>query len=274
MFCEVTDDDKAKFLNDGYISFPAITTQEEVAWIREIYDQLFADRRGAEKGDMFDFASTTAIGETTAQVPQLLNPSKYDKRLLETQFRKNCLEVAQKLLGEGAEVVFEHAMMKPPFNGGVTVWHQDSAFYEKYTNYESATFWMPLQDVNQANGCLEFIPGSNNGPLLPHHSVGDDPRVHGLEAIGVDTSKAVPVPLPAGGVSIHLSGTLHYAGPNPTAAPRRAYALGIGVKQRKAILRTEHPWNVARRNHMLESMGVVDRLKVRAKDAAKSILRR
>jgi ectoine hydroxylase-related dioxygenase (phytanoyl-CoA dioxygenase family) len=274
MHCEVTQADFDAFWNDGYVAFPVITTPEEVVWIREIYDQLFAERRGLEKGDMFDFASANEPGDKPSQVPQLLNPSKYDKRLRKTRFRDNALAVAQRLLGPTAELVFEHAIMKPALNGGVTSWHQDAAFYEKYTNYESVTFWMPLQDVDSSNGCMEFIPGSHKGPLLPHQPIGNDLRVHGLEAIGVDDSLAVPVFVPAGGVSIHHNKTLHYAGPNPSPSPRRAYALGFGVKSRAATVREDLPWNAARKAYMMEGMNITGRMMTHARNAAKSVLRR
>jgi len=55
--------------------------------------------------------------------------------------------------------------------------------------------------------------------------------VHGLEvAIPVDESTATYAPINAGDAVIHLSRTLHAAGVNTTAEPRRAYILGFSVK--------------------------------------------
>lgn len=241
----LTEDQVAAFWRDGFMHLPAITTPPDVARIRELYDRLFHERRGWDSGDMFDFAGADDPARAPS-VPQLLNPSRYEPLLAEALFRRNAAAVARQLLGPRAELVFEHAMLKPPRSGGETPWHQDEAFYAKYTNYEALTFWMPLQDVDRANGCMEFLPRSHKGPLLSHRSIGGDPRVHGLEAVGVDPADVVACPLPAGGVTIHHARTLHYAGPNRSAAPRRAYALGFGVRSRAATQRHEHPWNLGR----------------------------
>lgn len=79
--------------------------------------------------------------------------------------------------------------------------------------------------------------------VVSHHSIGNDPRVHGLEAEGIDTAGAVACPIRAGSATFHLSKTLHYTGPNRSEGPRRAYILGAGTK---AIARTDgrrFPWN-------------------------------
>lgn len=241
----LTETDIAAFWRDGYFRMPSITTQSEIAWMREAYDRLFAERWGWDKGDMFDFAGLDEPGSAVS-VPQLLNPSQYEPRLVNTEFRRNALAVARQLLGPKAKLVFEHAMLKPALTGGETTWHQDEAFYSKYTNYQSVTFWMPLQDVDRSNGCMEFVAGSHKGPLLQHHHINGDPRIHGLEADGINAALAMPCVLPAGGASVHHSRTLHYAGPNRSAAPRRAYALGFGVRSRALTLREEHAWNRGR----------------------------
>ena len=44
------------FHEDGYLVLNAITTQEEVAQLREIYDRLFLERTGWDQGSQFDLA--------------------------------------------------------------------------------------------------------------------------------------------------------------------------------------------------------------------------
>ncbi|NIP93962.1 MAG: phytanoyl-CoA dioxygenase family protein, partial [Akkermansiaceae bacterium] len=38
-------------------------TPEDVAFLREIYDRLFAERRGREEGNQFDLAGTDEEGK-------------------------------------------------------------------------------------------------------------------------------------------------------------------------------------------------------------------
>jgi ectoine hydroxylase-related dioxygenase (phytanoyl-CoA dioxygenase family) len=273
---KLTSDEIYKFHEQGYLMLPKITTSEEVAWIREIYDRLFEQRVGWDSGDFFDFAGIDDSG-TAAMLPQLINPSRYVPLLRKTTFRVNAHEIAKQLLGKSAELVFEHAMLKPAGIGGEMPWHQDEAFYRKYTNYQAITFWMPLQSVNPSNGCLEVIPSSHKGPLLPHHSINNDPRIPGLEADGVDASQLIVCPLPAGGASIHHSRTLHHSGPNRSDEPRRAYTLGFAVRSRKFTLRKDFPWNAekatARERRAIEAQTTVRHCVNYLKNTAKAIFR-
>jgi ectoine hydroxylase-related dioxygenase (phytanoyl-CoA dioxygenase family) len=78
---------------------------------------------------------------------------------------------------------------------------------------------------------MQFIPGSHMNEIVPHHSIGHDVRVHGLEMDQLpDASKAVACPIPAGGCTIHHNRTMHYAGANRSDIPRRALIIGFGIK--------------------------------------------
>jgi ectoine hydroxylase-related dioxygenase (phytanoyl-CoA dioxygenase family) len=88
---------------------------------------------------------------------------------------------------------------------------------------------MPLQPATVENGCMQFVPGSHREGVQPHHNINNDPRVHGLEIDQFDPNQAVACPIPAGGVTIHHCRTIHYAGPNQTDQPRRAYILIFAV---------------------------------------------
>ena len=171
----------AHFHEQGFVCIPQITTAEEVAWLREAYDRLFERRAGWDKGDMFDFAGTDAPGVALA-APQLSFPSRYEPALEKTIFRANASAMAKQLLGASAQLVFEHAMLKPARTGAPTPWHQDEAFYASKGGNDVITFWMALQPVDAHNGCMDFIAGSNQGPLLAHRRINGDPRIHGLEA--------------------------------------------------------------------------------------------
>lgn len=272
----LSQDEIDKFNADGYLAIEQITTPQEVAWIRGIYDRLFAEKVGWEKGDLFDFAGDSADREKV-RLPQLLNPSRYEPALARTQFRANAEAMARQLLGPRAYLIFEHAMMKPAHTGAETAWHQDRAFYARYTNYRAVTIWMPLQPVDQENGCMEFIPASHKQDVVTHRHLNDDPRVHGLEAVGVDASRAVLCTLPAGGATFHNDQTLHHAGPNLSSEPRRAYALVFGVRDRQHTLHEDFPWNrgtTARDERIREAQGLLERSVASAKQWAKAILRR
>lgn len=233
-----------RFWEDGFLVLPPLSPPAEVARLVGLYDGMFARAAGRAEGDYFDFASAEGSARPPS-VPQVLNPSRYEPAFAETAFRVQAAAIARQLLGPRAELVFEHAMLKPPRSGGPTPWHQDEAFYSVLNNFRSITFWMPLQDVALENGCMRFVPGSHRGPLLEHRAIGNDPRVHGLEAIGVDPDAGVVCTLPAGAATVHECRTLHAAGPNLSDVPRRAYAVAFGVKSWRNVQWREHAWKRA-----------------------------
>ena len=228
----LTDEQIAAFHRDGFLAIPAITTPDEIERLREIYDRLFERQAGRDEGNQFDLAGADEEGKEAA-LPQILNPAKYAPELKETQFRANALAIARQLLGPEADYGGEHAILKPARTGAPTPWHQDEAYWDPGLEYHSISVWMPLQEATLENGCMSFVPGSHKLPIVPHRSIGNDPRVHGLEiAADVDVSNAVACPLPAGGATFHLSSTLHYAGPNVSDIPRRAYILSFKAPTR------------------------------------------
>ncbi|MCY4570042.1 MAG: phytanoyl-CoA dioxygenase family protein [Candidatus Poribacteria bacterium] len=50
-------------------------------------------------------------------------------------------------------------------------WHQDSAYMPDTENDTHLTVWMPLVDVKQENGPLQFLPGSHKTGLQTYHRV-------------------------------------------------------------------------------------------------------
>ncbi len=243
----LTPEQIAKFREDGYLALASITTPEEVAQLRGIFDRLFAEAAGWEKGAQFDLAGTDE--ERRPALPQILNPAEFAPELRATQFRANALAIARQLLGPETEPWFEHAILKPPRYGAATPWHQDEAHRDDPgIDYEQLSVWMPLQEATEANGCMRFIARSHRGPVLAHRSPGNDPRVTALECTGgFAPEEAVACPLPPGGATIHHCRTLHAAGPNASDIPRRAYILAFRGAVRPCAEFRGYPWNAEKR---------------------------
>jgi ectoine hydroxylase-related dioxygenase (phytanoyl-CoA dioxygenase family) len=235
------------FRENGFLTVEQITTPEEVAWMRKIYDRLFEERAGRDSGDQFDLAGTDEE-DRTAKTPQILEPRKYAQELENTIYRSNAFAIAAQLLGPQVEFTFDHAILKPAFSGTPTPWHQDEAYWDPSFDHYSLSVWMPLQDVNVENGCMQFVPGSHKQEVLPHRSIGNDPRVHGLELDGeVNIQSMIACPLSAGGATFHASRTLHYTGPNNSSAPRRAYILIFSAPKTPRSDGRKFPWNENKR---------------------------
>ncbi len=230
---------------EGYVTVPSISTPAEIARIRTIYDQLFAQRAGRAEGNQFDLAGTDEE-DKVATLPQILGPARYAPELKEGLFRTNALAIARQLLGPDVQAQGEHAILKPPGIGAATPWHQDEAYWNPDLEYNSISIWMPLQAATVANGCMQFIPGSHQLAVQPHHSIGNDPRIHGLEADTVPVDEIVACPIAAGGVTVHHCRTFHYTGPNLTDEPRRAYILIFALPTKMRGEKRLFSWQVVK----------------------------
>ena len=227
----------------GYLAVESISTEEEIAMLREVYDRLFASKAGREDGNQFDLAGTDEDG-VEAALPQILNPAQYAPEMKDTIARANALGIARQLLGPDVVSTGEHAIFKPARSGAATPWHQDESYWNPGMDYRSVSVWMPLQPATPENGCMQFVPGSHNLEILPHRSIGGDTRVHGLELdVDFDTSNTAICPLGAGGATFHPGRTLHFTAPNRSDMPRRALIMTFAAPATPRTDGRRFPWN-------------------------------
>ncbi len=214
-----------RFRSDGFAIFDPKLPQAELDMIRGTLMRLHETGAGFAEGAQFDAISNDDSGGPS-RFPQILYPRNFAPALLDTEFYRTAHAAAQKILGGNIRFKADISLLKPAQIGAATPWHQDEAFLNPDYDYNEVSFWLALQPTDRSNSCMEFIPGSQKGPVLPHGFPGDDPRVHALECkSGFDPNEAVACELPTGGCTIHSHRTLHYAGPNVSDRPRLAYVL-------------------------------------------------
>lgn len=222
---ELGEDAVAHFRENGFASVERITSDEELLWLREVYDRLFEARAQAVPGGYFDLTRPYE-SEGPDRLPQILLPEARFPALRETAFWRNGRRLAAVLLDAAPERLagWGHMIRKPARVGSELPWHQDEAYWDPAFDYVALGCWMPLDPAATESGCLRFVPGSHRGEVLPHRHLHDDPRVHALVVDDVDDEDAVSVPLPAGGAVFHHCRMLHASGPNRSAGVRRGYA--------------------------------------------------
>jgi len=210
----------AAFRANGFLTLAAISPADEIAWLRDAYAELLADRTALA----LRYQDEDAGGKRRV-ITQIFSPERQCPRLLETHYLANARRLGATLLGVAAgEVSFGGLMMlyKPPAAGRDAPWHQDEAYWEfPDQRCHSLSVWLPLDDVAVESGCMQYIPGSHERDLLPHR------KPPGVEPIVVDApfdaASAVPCPMRAGGAVLHHCRTLHYSAPNSSTQPRRAF---------------------------------------------------
>ncbi|MFW6039385.1 MAG: phytanoyl-CoA dioxygenase family protein [bacterium] len=233
-----------RFLRDGFLRLDDAISDDELATLEEIYDRCFADdslgvRRKALGG-------TDDAGRQT--LPQVLGPSQVVPELRELDYFKQAQRIASDIFGAPAEPRSEHMILKPAGYGIATPWHQDQAYHNPTHHYRNINFWLPLDGATVEGGCMHFVRGSHLGPILPHEYLEPGNKETALVAQDQDywSLNGTPVPCPRGSCTLHHSYMLHYAGPNTTDLPRRAYIVVFGVKPEKLDRPWQLPWMASR----------------------------
>ena len=225
----------------GFLALDRMTSEADVWRIRTVAEGLVASRAGFREGALFD-----ALGADDHEPPrftQIINPHNYARELKETDFIRHAHAMARQLLGPNAQFATDLLLVKPPRTGGATPWHQDEAFRDPAYDRHDVSFWLPLQAVDETNGCMGFLAGSHHGPVLEHRLLNGDSRVHALECCGdFDPALATNCPLPVGGATLHQGRTLHYAGPNLSDQPRYAYVVIFDVPPTPVAEPRSFPW--------------------------------
>jgi ectoine hydroxylase-related dioxygenase (phytanoyl-CoA dioxygenase family) len=141
------------------------------------------------------------------------------------------LVAASQLLGN-VPVRFWHDQIfwKPPKQGGVVAWHQDYSYWTRTKPVAHLTCWCALDDSTKENGCLQYIPGSQQWGLLPKPVIAGE--LQGIKDFLTDEQKKqfeYPeyAEVKAGEAIFHHSLTLHGSGANTSAKPRRAFVANV-----------------------------------------------
>lgn len=101
-------------------------------------------------------------------------------------------------------------------------WHQDRLYVGLDTD-EFVTAWLALSPSTEESGCVRILPGSHREDLLPHidEFAEDNLLSRGQEiAVPMDESRAVPMTLAPGQISLHNVRLAHASAPNRSADRR------------------------------------------------------
>ncbi len=236
-------DEIAFFRENGFLSKERITTDEEIAWLRRVFEFIFSDEYAGQPGSPLDRSGTAIPGQPAARLSQSFFPEIYFPEILNTQFRRNAKRYAAAFLGvpEADIHSWGHMIQKKP-GGRAASWHQDHAYWQPELDYHALGVWLPMHDVSVPMGAMQFVPGSHKRGLQPHRHE-DDPQ-HNVLTVKEqpDISKAVACPLKMGGCTFHHSETLHYTAPNTTDRARLAFPMEFQVSPVMRDVPEIMPW--------------------------------
>jgi hypothetical protein len=220
----------------GFAKVCGAFARDDMAAVETLLDHLVAN---AGRSPEFSWRAVLSPHLTNEPShPEVFRPALISKALRRSNVFVDCQRLAERLLGTRAHYLFDHVIYKLPNSGTGVHWHQDQAYLGPKIAVQSLHFWIPLQDVDEASGCLRFVPASHTGMVWRHTSA-FEAHPHVLRADIATPASVVEQPLKLGDVGIHTNFTLHSSGPNRTNAVRKAWIIHFGDRPRwyKQVLR-------------------------------------
>lgn len=224
----------------GFARFDQLIEDDELAFLRGLYDELFSHPE--QQPGFINLGGQDEQGRSL--MPQIGMPSKIHPGLQGLRYFKRLEMLAKELLGADATFRNDHMIYKPAGTPRNTPWHQDQAYHSPHYRYKNVNFWLPLDGATIEEGCLWFVPYTHGGTVVPHTN---NYEAGGATAVSAENQdywmrNGVAVPCPVGSVSAHHSYCMHYAGPNTSEKPRRAWINVFVCPPEELAQPLDMPW--------------------------------
>ena len=219
MFDSLTQQAVEFYRENGFVQINQVLSTKELEEIRENIEEAMAmsSQRAfqREKGSLY-----------YRVLNQKVNTWRDSGAMAKFAFHAGFAEMARQLSGvEKLRFFHDHALLKMPGDSKETPWHQDLPYWP-FHERRALSIWIALDDVDETNGCLTFIPGSHKVGKLKGISLTKPEDIFKyVQNTGIKEQHPVRTPLKAGSCTFHNGLTFHYAHSNTTQRPRRAYAI-------------------------------------------------
>ena len=134
------------------------------------------------------------------------------------------IDRVEDILGPNVICWASHVLSKKPHDPKRIPWHQDASFW-KLSPARTVTVWLAVDDVDEDNSAMMFIPGTHRDGSLPIQESSEDSVFH-IETEGADDlGRPYVNSLKAGSISLHADMLVH--GSRPNRSSRRRCGLTI-----------------------------------------------
>jgi ectoine hydroxylase-related dioxygenase (phytanoyl-CoA dioxygenase family) len=230
----LSDDQIAFYHENGYLAGVKILSNDQVDALRmELTGFLHPERPGREL--WYEYHSNESSTPDTVLF-HALGAWRIAAGFHDLLWHPAFTVPASQLLGGSVRFWHDQLFCKPPHHGGVVAWHQDYSYWTRTQPMAHLTCWIGLDDADEDNGCVLYVPGSHRWDLLEITGLAGD-----MDAIGEvldDRQRAamqspVPAKLKKGEATFHHPLMMHGSRENRTDRPRRATVINVfrdGVK--------------------------------------------
>lgn len=156
----LTDQHKQTFERSGYVIVKGLFSQDEA----ECYKQHYTQMRLEENARMDLNFATAAAADPLVKWPRLMMMHRHDEVSLNWMLDARINQCLTGILGREPYAVQTMFYFKPPHARGQAL-HQDN-YYLRVQPGTCVAAWMAVDRCDEANGCLQVVPGSHNWPIL------------------------------------------------------------------------------------------------------------
>lgn len=234
---------KELFLSKGYTYLVQLIPLDEVEELRVVYNELLHDKKRTAHLRA-DLAGGESDNKKVEKITQIMRPSLVEPKLKKHRVYEIARAYAQELLGEDMELDFDMLINKAPFTNTPTPWHQDAAYWIKLPDKRSVSIWIALDEVHEENGCMWFIPKTDEMNVVAHQAL---PKGGALYCEVDNLDNAQSIPLSPGGCTFHDGFTPHFSKGNSTESQRRALILNFRPKEMITLEREQGVYHTGER---------------------------
>lgn len=216
---QLTEEQINYYQENGFVQVDGILNEDELEELREYVDEVMEVENGISLQKPKDGGYYKVLNQRVNAWRDHGGICKYD-------FHPGLAEMARKLMGsDGVRFFHDHVLYKMPGDRNITPWHQDSPAWPMSED-GALSIWIALDDVDETNGCMQFIPKSRNvGKRVGNDFVNPQSFSEYAEGTDLKEDTAVICRVKAGGATFHDGLTFHYAFANETDKPRRVLAI-------------------------------------------------
>ena len=223
----LTEAEVAHYDEQGYVAGRRVLDDDQVERLRADVDAFFApDHEGRELWYEYRGNASTEPGKRLLHATGAwrLRSSFHD-----LPWHLGVTVPLRQLLGGPIRLLHDQLFCKPAREGGIVAWHQDYSYWTYSQPMAHATCWIALDDTDEGNGCLHYVPGSHRWGLLPITGLTEDHE--SIKAVLSPERKAgfrpVPIPLRRGHAAFHHPLMVHGSHANGSDRPRRATVVNV-----------------------------------------------
>lgn len=161
----LTPEQVETYHRDGYLAGVRILDEHQIERLRAELQTFF--QSGHDGQELWYEYHTNESASTDTVLFHALGAWRIGRAFHDLLWNPAFTIPASQLLDGPVRFWHDQLFCKPARHGGVVAWHQDYSYWTRTAPLAHLTCWIGLDDADEANGAVQYVPGSHRWNLLP-----------------------------------------------------------------------------------------------------------